>query len=365
MRQMEENMAYFNGKYYTKQDLIRRVNNMKNIAEVRPQTRTSGKASGVKMLDITCGELSYSVMEGRCMDIANARYKGIPYNFLTKVGPVHPSQADHRGMNFVRSITGGMLYTAGLSNVGGHYFSEGEGESPFHGRIRFVPADNVSVIEKWDGDDYIVGAGGEMRDNGIFFENCVLRREITSRLGEKSITVRDEVENESWYNAPFMFMYHINVGFPVLGAGAKVYVSSKSVQLNSASPEEKLGTWQEVMEPVDNYPECVYCHELYHDEDGFSYAGVYNHENHLGLWIRFPHAVLPKLIEWCSFGSTDYCVGIMPSNGYASGRQKEIDEGTLMYLEPFRCVRPGVELHFMDCEEDFAEFTAKLEKCTL
>ncbi len=358
-------MAYFNGKNYTKEELIRRVNNMKNIAEVRPQTRTAGKASGIKMLDVTCGELAYSVMEGRCLDIVNVKYKGLPYNFLSKVGPVHPSQADHKGKNFLRAITGGMLYTCGFSNVGSHYPNEEEGESRFHGRLRFVPADNVSVFERWEGDDYIVGVGGEMRDCGLFFENCVLRREITSKLGEKKIVIKDEIENESVYTAPFMMMYHVNVGFPVLSKDAKVYVASKNARPMTPATEELKDEWPNVTEPVDNQIENVYSHDLYHDEEGFCHSAVFNHENKMGVWVKSRYNVMPKLVEWRSMGSADYCVGIMPANNNACGRQLEIDENTLRYIGPFEKISNGIEITYMDCEEDFEEFKKHFDKCTL
>ncbi len=358
-------MAFFNGKNYTKQELIRRVNNMKNIAEVRPQTRTAGKATGIKMLDVTCGELNYSLMEGRCLDIVNVKYKGMPFNFLSKVGPVHPSQADHKGRNFLRAITGGMLYTCGFSNVGSHYPNEQEGENRFHGRLRFIPAENVNVFEKWEGDDYIVGAGGEMRDNGLFFENCVLRREISSKLGEKKIVIKDETENESVYKAPFMLMYHINVGFPVLSKDTKVYIPSRSRRLVAGKMDEIAENWTQVIEPIDNYDEFVYSHELYKDEEGFCYVGIYNHADKRGLWLKFEQAVLPKLIQWCSYGSADYCVGIMPANNNACGRQMEIDEDSLRFIEAFEVIKTGVEINIIDNEEDYNEFIAKYEKCTL
>ena len=36
-----------------------------------------------------------------------------------------------------------------------------------------------------------------MREAALFGENMVLRREISSTYGEKTITVTDEIENES------------------------------------------------------------------------------------------------------------------------------------------------------------------------
>lgn len=124
-------MATFNGKEYGKQDLLRRVNNMKNIAQVRSSTINAGKPGGIKVFDITSGQLEFTVMESRCLDIVSLKYKGLPYNFLSKVGPVNAAIADNNGKNFLRAISGGMLYTCGFSNVGKHYCQRGRGRQHF------------------------------------------------------------------------------------------------------------------------------------------------------------------------------------------------------------------------------------------
>lgn len=358
-------MAKFNGKEYSKQDLIRRVGNMKNVAGVTAATRTSGKSGGIKTFDIVAGQLEFTVMESRCLDIVNFKYKGVPYNFLSKPGPVNAALADNNGRNFLRAISGGMLYTCGFSNVGGDYPSKEEGHNIFHGRLRFVPADNVSVFERWEGDEYVVGVGGEMRDCGLFYENIVLRRTIRAALGSKTIKIEDEIENESLYTAPFMYMYHVNSGFPVLGGKTKVYIPSAQVRYltdESGKPEDE---WKYITEPVDGQVENVYSHKLMHDKDGFCYAGIFNEENHIGLYIKFSYDVLPKIVEWRSMGSADYALGIMPANNNASGRAMEIEEGTLRYIKPFEKIKAGVELTAMDCKEDFDAFYEKFKTCTI
>ncbi len=88
------------------------------------------------------------------------------------MGPVNAAIADNNGKNFLRAISGGMLYTCGFSNVGNHYANEEEGDSIFHGRLRYIPADNVSAFERWEGDEYVVGVCGEMRDNGLFLRTA-------------------------------------------------------------------------------------------------------------------------------------------------------------------------------------------------
>lgn len=356
-------MAKFNGKEYGRVDLLRRVNNMKNIAQVRSSTINTGKPAGIKVFDVTSGQLEFTVMESRCLDIVNLKYKGMPYNFLSKVGPVNAGLADNNHKNFLRSITGGLLYTCGFSNVGDYYENAEEGDSIFHGRLRYIPADNVGAFERWEGDEYVLGVSGEMRDNGLFFENCVLRRNISTTLGGKTIVIRDEIENESFYTAPFMMMYHVNAGFPILGKGAKVYIPSKKVQARNADTKPLLNEWMNITEPVDGQPENVYAHDLYQDEQGYVYACVFNEENEMGLGVKFRYETLPKLVEWRSMGSTDYSLGIMPANCLAGGRQAELDEGDLRHIGPFEKVESGVEITVMDSRDDFNAFAKKVDAC--
>ncbi len=349
-------MAQYCGTNYSKQDLMRRVGNMKNLAEVRSYRRDMGKPDGVKCFDITCGELFLSVMESRCLDIVNFKYKGVPFNFLSVVGPVQAGLADHEGRNFLRSISGGMLYTCGLSNVGAHYPNDEEGRNIFHGRLRFLPAENVSSFERWEGDEYVVGVSGEMRDNGLFFENNVLRRTISTHLGGKTVRIEDEFENESYYTAPFMLMYHFNYGFPILGPDMKVYIPTKGVRPLTAESERLKDQWAVVTDPVDGQLENVFAHPLKHDKDGMCYVGGYNEKLGLGLYSAFPYAVLDKLIEWRSMGSIEYTMGLMPANCFASGRQMDIDEGTLRHIGPFEKIRAEVTLPVLEGEADVLAF---------
>ncbi|MBO5783886.1 MAG: hypothetical protein J6R33_02840 [Clostridia bacterium] len=75
--------------------------------------------------------------------------------------------------------------------------------------------------------------------------------------------------------------------------------------------------------------------------------------------------MLPRLVEWRSMGSIEYCLGLMPSNGYASSRQMDIDKGVLRHIGPFETIKMGCTLTIIDGEEDLAAFKKKFENCTL
>ena len=59
-----------------------------------------------------------------------------------------------------------------------------------------------------------------MREARVFGPRLTLRRRITSALGSTKTTIEDTVENAGFGEEPFMLLYHVNAGYPVLDTGA-------------------------------------------------------------------------------------------------------------------------------------------------
>ena len=361
-------MAQFRGKNYTKKEMLRYVGNMSKVAGIRTSRIENGKAESIRLHDVRNGDLQFSVMENRCMDILDFCYKGTALNFLSKCGPVNTGLAEKEAMNFLRGITGGMVYTCGVSNVGTPYqrpAGEPEGEEHFHGRFRFEPAQNVSTVADWDGDDYKIALKGEMRETGLFKANIALRRSIETKLGENGITITDEFENESYVSNPFMLMYHVNCGFPVIQEGSRVYIPSVSHECTNDQGRIETDNWSFATAPVDDGIECVYVHEILHAPDGLSYCMAYNEQDGIGIGLTFTADTLPKLLEWRCMASGDYVIGLQPTNCMACGRQMELDRNTLKTIEPFQKIRTMMHIEVIDGKEQFDAFMKKIESCTV
>ena len=114
-------------------------------------------------------------------------------------------------------------------------------------------------------------------------ENLVLRRTITSVYGRLSITVEDEVTNESFRDEPLMWMYHCNFGWPLLAEGAEVVIPSRK-----ATPRDETTA----------------------------------------------ASLFPYFMEWKSTGAGDYVVGLEPSNSSVQGRGWHEQRGDLHTLAP-------------------------------
>ena len=358
-------MLFYEGKEYSKQDLLRCVGNIEQIAYVKKLIIDTGKAESVKIFDINNGGgLEFSVMESKCLDIMDMKYKGINLRFLSKPGLVSVQHADLRGVNYTRSIAGGFMYTCGLSNVGAGYTDE-TAEHYTHGRLRFLPADQVCAEAKWKDDDYSITIKGHIRDAGLFRDNIVIRREIKTAFGGKTILLNDEIENEGFEKQPYMIMYHVNLGFPLLDEGLEFLVPQYEIYPIHENSKIELENWNRIPGPIDHYNETAYIHKILMDKQGFVYSGVYNHKLNLGLYIKNNAKELPHLLEWKSMMSGDYAFGIMPTNNFIMGRKREMELDNLKYIEPFEIKKNTIEFGIIEGEESLREFRDKLNQCVI
>jgi hypothetical protein len=355
-------MAVFGEQIYTKKELIARLGNISSLVGIKSYTLNHGKGEGIQAFDVTTGSgMEFTVMASRCMDILSMKYKGIPLNFIGKPGVVSAAHADTKGNNFTRNVTGGMLYTCGLSNVG-LYYSDEKADHPFHGRLRYTPAENICYETRWEDNEYLLRLSGEMRETAIFGDNISFKRCITTKLGEKSIQISDCIENEGFEKQPFMLMYHINAGFPLLDKDICVYIPTfETLPMNEAA-ETHIKEYAEISEPQEGYSENVFIHKLYTDNDGRALTGLYNEKLKMGLCIEYSNMILPFLLQWKSMSSGDYALGLQPTNCYAQGRAYETKMNHLKYIEPFEKIICELKITVIDGEIERKKFLERLKE---
>ena len=64
-----------------------------------------------------------------------------------------------------------------------------------------------------------------MEEYHPFREHLTLQRSIETTLGESTIVLRDTVRNDGPLPTPLMMLYHVNVGWPVVDAGARLLLA--------------------------------------------------------------------------------------------------------------------------------------------
>ncbi len=317
-----------------RQSLMKKVGSMQQVAYVRPITLQEGRCTGLKAFDVKNNELQYQVLADKCLDVGQLSYKGVNFNFLSKPGLQGRGHYDTHGEEALRSIMGGLFFTAGLENICAPCTVNGK-ELPMHGRIRTTPAEHLSADAFWEGERYILRTSGEMREAELFGENLVLRRSIETRWGEKSLTVTDEIENQGFRPEPLLLLYHINIGYPLLDEGTEILLPTRSVTPRDEASKGHEMRWNVMDAPKDNEPEYVFIHEPVADENGNVIVCVLNERLKLGLRLSYTAANLPRFMEWKSTASGDYVVGLEPSNSSVYGRLYHEREGSVHHLAPF------------------------------
>lgn len=317
-----------------RQSLMKKVGSMQQVAYVRPITLQEGRCTGLKAFDVKNNELQYQVLADKCLDVGQLSYKGVNFNFLSKPGLQGRGHYDTHGEEALRSIMGGLFFTAGLENICAPCTVNGK-ELPMHGRIRTTPAEHLTADAFWEGESYVLRTSGEMREAELFGENLVLRRSIETRWGEKSLTVTDEIENQGFRPEPLLLLYHINIGYPLLDEGTEVLLPTRSVTPRDEASKGHEMRWNVMDAPKDNEPEYVFIHEPVADENGNVTVCVLNERLKLGLRLSYTAANLPRFMEWKSTASGDYVVGLEPSNSSVYGRLYHEREGSVHHLAPF------------------------------
>ena len=343
-----------------RQNLLRRVGSMQQLAYVRPITYGEGRTSGLKAYEVKNGPLQYKVLADKCLDVGEFSYKGVNFSFLSKPGLQGRNHYDTRGQEALRSIMGGMFFTAGLENICAPCTVDGT-EYPMHGRIRTTPAEHLSAGAAWEGEDYVLRISGEMREGELFGENLVLRRSLETVLGQKSLTLTDEIENQGFRDEPLMLLYHINIGYPLLDEGTRLLAPTRSVTPRDQAASGHEDRWNLMDPPRDNEPEYVFIHDLAWDSKGNGVVCVVNDRLKLGLKIQFTGEHLPYFMEWKSTASGDYVLGLEPANSSVYGRPYHEAEGSLHRLPPFAKERNVLTFTVLEGEEELRAAQAEIE----
>lgn len=336
-------MAKVFGTELTKSELLDRVGSIEAIANVRRTVLEDGRSRGMQVYEVVCGRLRFTVFIDKCMDIGELYYDGIPLHFLARPG-IMGNQYWYDGPNAARSIMGGMLFTCGLSNVGPAQQVTG-GVQPQHGFIRSAPAVQHGARGYWEGDEYYIELFGESREAALFGENLVLRRRITVRLGDDSVHIHDQIENEGCAEAPLMLMYHCNAGYPLLDQNSRLVMAPTSTACRDEVAKQGMAQESPLVfgAPVNGYAEQVFYHQLQQNE-GRCRASLINPDKQLAFTVDFDSKELPYLIHWKCRASGDYVTGIEPSNCHPEGIHKERENGTLRVLAPHEAIETDLRL---------------------
>ena len=293
-----------------KRELLKYIGCVDQIGGIRDVTFNDGKAKGVRAIEVNTGNFQFTILPDRCMDIAQASFKGQAISWISKTGIVAPQYYEKDGKNWLRGFYGGLLTTCGLHNIG-----RPVGEYGLHDRIAHTPAQKVSVFADWVGDEYVMRIFGEMRDSMVFGSNLVLKRTVTAKLFSDEFTVEDTIVNEGFSSEEIALCYHCNFGYPLVSEGAKIINVPAEIA--------------EITAPIHGKEE--ECVGVDYSEQTVT-VGIKNEK--LGAYLTYERDTLPDFLIWKMLGESEYVVGLEPRTTTYGG-QNIIDREKFVKLEPF------------------------------
>jgi len=335
------------------------IGHISQLFNVKEYTYSSGKARGSRAVDVSNGAgLSFTVGVDRCMDFTSVSYKGINLSYLAPAGIVAPEYYSDKGLDFLRSFAAGFLTTCGIESSGSP-----SDDYPLHGRIGNTPAENVSV----DIDESAaptVTLKGSMREARLFGQNLRLTRETSCTYGKNEIRFTDTVENLGVRESTFLMLYHFNMGYPLLSEDACYVIPQVSCKPRDAHAAEGFDKWDVVEAPINGFVEMCYLMELAKDENGRSFAAIYNNKLDIGVVLRFDADVLPRFTLWKQVGEQEYVVGLEPCVAYPDGRAAAIADGSADYIAPGEKKVMNFTIGIIDGKDALAKIQAEAAALT-
>lgn len=284
-----------------------------------------GKGDGIRLFEINNGRgLMMTISADRCGDISRLYYKGNNLGFFAPCGYVAPQFYDNKGFGFLKSFTAGFLTTCGLTAVGEPCTDDGQ-ELPLHGTISHVPAERVN---HWI-DDEGIHVELTIREASLFGHKLVLERAYTIPTDRDEIILKDTVKNIGNQKTPYMILYHMNMGYPLLSENAVVTINSDHVSGIDEEAEKHIDTALVMEKPQRDFAEQCFSH---HVVDGV--AKIYNPDIKTSLTIHYNTDELPCFTEWKMMGEYDYALGLEPGNCTPEGRAVMRERGKLDFIDP-------------------------------
>lgn len=268
-----------------------RISNFAQVASLRRYTLTEGREKGLDVIDCDNGKIRFLLNVSKACDMMQLYYNGQNMTFISKNGFMQ------REVPFASRFEGGMLYTCGIDSVG-----EREGFEE-HGTIHNTPAQILRA--ECNAQEIVVEA--VIQDTEICGKNLTIRRRITTPIGGDTISVNDTLVNESFRDENYCLLYHVNIGYPMLDAGAKIVTDTDQCLPRTKWAQKNIETAYQISAPVPNLEETCY-----YLAPKFSEVSLVNEKIGRKFTVSYSGETLPHFLAWKSMASGDYAVGLEP-----------------------------------------------------
>jgi len=342
-----------------------KISNSAQLGGIETAVLDNGAGRGTRIAWINTGTgLRYKVVIDRAMDIADTFYNQHSLAWISHLGVTPPQPFSERGLDWLRTFSGGLLTTCGLDHVGGPEADE-YGERGLHGPISNMPASIESIVQP----DPVRGQlemsiTGVIKQTRVFGPSIELRRTISGTLGKATISIKDVVTNLANTSVPHMILYHFNFGWPLVDEGTdllwkgswqprgdrenKIFREGNNFKKCPPPVAEHSGTGEEVAF-INPLP----------DAAGHCVCGIHNSALSVAVALRFKKEQLPWLTNWQHWGKGEYVTGIEPGTNPPIGQTNARQQRQLTMLQPMESKSYDLEIEVFDNEKSIHEFLTK------
>ncbi len=327
---------------YSREDLLRRSNNLSSLYGARRITFGEGKAAGLRAVDIkTAGGLHMLLNRDRCLDLMELSYKGINLGYLTDNGINSNTILNvDANQDFASYWIGGMMTTCGLRNTGNSCELDGE-IFPKHGVIGISPADQVNI----EANEEFITVTGVMRECTVGKYHLELFRTIKIPSDGARVHIRDRIRNNTPRDEILFFMYHINFGFPFLDEGLELNIPKGKIIPRNPCSADFIDERLSITLPEDNMPDHCFFHLL---KERDVRVDLKNKNLGIKASISYNGETLPFLVQWKSMCSGNYVLGIEPGTSMIRGRKAELEDGYNRTIKAFGEAEFETEIEISD-----------------
>lgn len=368
-------MVNLYGRTLSRLEVATHAGMLSQFAGVRLMTLGDGVERGIRVLEFRTGTgLRFTVLIDRALDIGDCEFQGKAIGWHSPSGFRHPGLQEYEGeggLGWLRSFSG-LLVTCGLDHTlfmaeesaeHFHYLPRKTVKSSIHGRVSGIPARLTGYGETWDGDECTLWCEGIIQQSTVFGEDLHLVRRIEVKVGSNSIVLKDRVVNHGFYRTPHMYLYHINVGYPVIAEGARYLAPVKQAiwagHGANAYRTQNVG-YRTMPAPQRNFFEQVWQHEMQADAHDKVPVAVVNDAIGLGFLVETSKSEFPCYLEWQNFQQGQYVIGVEPSTHHVLGKTFAQERDELIWLEHDEGRSYTTRMEILDGTEAIAAAEARI-----
>jgi hypothetical protein len=318
---------------------------------VRSRRLSGGRREGVLLVELVAGDTRVFVLPDRGLGIWKMISGGVELGWQSPVaGPVHPGLVplgEPSGLGWLDGFDELVARCGLVSNGAPDFDATGRLVHGLHGRIANLPAHELAVtLDEAAGTISLAGAVDETR---FLIHALRLETRLVLSADRPRIAWTDTVTNRSERPATMQLLYHVNLGPPVLAAGAELVAAIDELAPRDATAAADVPTWNRYVAPRAGRGEDVHFARIRPDAAGIASALLVAPAGTAAAGLSWRADTLPCFALWKNQGglADGYVTGLEPATNFPNPRSFEEQQGRVVPLGPGQSVRFDLALEHL------------------